>query len=472
MLQFEAPGAGPGPELLAVPRDVGDGDAIRKEIAAIRRRLLNLNAEQASLESALAALDRQLPALETIAHGPPFEGAAVTNSSPASTKVALFRKLFNGRPDVFPVRWENRNSARAGYSPACSNEWARGICAKPKVKCGECSHQAFIPVSDEIIARHLRGGNPRSGDFVAGVYPLLADGTCWFLAADFDKEAWVEDAGAFLETCQAKGIAAALERSRSGNGGHVWIFFDEPVPAGIARQMGAALITETMERRPEIGFSSYDRFFPNQDTMPLGGFGNLIALPLQWRAREAGNSVFVDEGLNPYGDQWAFLSMLARNTADLVSRIASEAESSGRILGVRMPVDDEFADEPWKMSPSRRAEPAPIAAPLPKAINVIVADQIYVERAALPPALVAQFIRLAAFQNPEFYRAQAMRMPTFGKPRIISCAELHARHVALPRGCLDEMTALALSHGIEVIVEDRREPGQPLPGAVGDRETA
>ena len=203
--------------------------------------------------------------------------------------------------------------------------------------------------------------------------------------------------------------------------------------------------------------------------MPLGGFGNLIALPLQRRAREKGNSVFVDENLRPYDDQWAFLSTVPRNPTDLIFNIANEAESSGRILGVRMPVDDEFAEEPWKMSPSRRTRPARIEAPLPKTIHVVIADQIYLEREELPPPLVSQLIRLAAFQNPEFYRAQAMRLPTFGKPRIISCAELHPRHVALPRGCLDEVSELARTLGIDLSVEDRQEPGQPLPEAVSFR---
>jgi hypothetical protein len=176
--------------------------------------------------------------------------ATVTSRSSSSAKVDLFRSLFKGRTDVFPARWENRKTDKAGYSPTCANEWVRGICAKPKVKCGQCPHQSFVPVSDDIIARHLRGGAIRSGDFVVGVYPLLADGTCWFLAADFDKQGWVADAAAFLETCREKGVSATLERSRSGNGGHVWIFLYEPVPAAAARQMGAALITETMERRP------------------------------------------------------------------------------------------------------------------------------------------------------------------------------------------------------------------------------
>ena len=444
-----------------------DEKEAEQEIARIRQRLTALDAERAELESALATLEQKLASVRLSDEPSLFVDAPITNNSPSADKVALFRNLFAGRPNVFPVRWENRKAGRAGYSPACANEWAKGICGKPKVKCGECLHQAFIPTSDDIIEKHLRGGgNLREGDFVAGVYPLLQDERCWFLAADFDKESWTEDARAMLDTCLAKGIPAALERSRSGNGGHVWIFFSEPVPAKTARQLGAALITETMENRPEIGFTSYDRLFPNQDTMPIGGFGNLIALPLQRRARENGNSVFVDRNLLPYDDQWAFLSSLPRLSADAAFRIAGEAERSGRLLGVRMPVEDEHADEPWRMTPSRRSEPRRIEAAIPEIIKVVVADQVYIDRAELPPALTAQFIRLAAFQNPEFYRAQAMRLPTFGKPRIISCAELHPGHVALPRGCLDEAIELLKIHHTASVLEDLREVGKPLPMAL------
>lgn len=438
-----------------------------ENIARIRRRLADLNEERMALERELEVFEQQLISDSQIAaEKPAFTDAPVTNSSPSMEKVELFRQLFAGRPDVFPVRWENRKDGRTGYSPSCSNEWAKGICGKPKVKCGDCPHQAFIPYSEDIIEKHLRGGDARSSDFVAGVYPLLQDETCWFLAADFDKESWADDTRALLATCHAKGIAAALERSRSGNGGHVWIFFSEPVPAKVARQLGAALITETMENRPEIGFTSYDRFFPNQDTMPLGGFGNLIALPLQRKARENGNSVFIDGDLQPYDDQWAYLSSLPRLSADEVFRIADEAELSGRVLGVRMPVDDEHADEPWMMLPSRRSEPRRIEAAIPQSIKVVIADQVYIDRTELPSALIAQFVRLAAFQNPEFYRAQAMRLPTFGKPRIISCAELHPRHVALPRGCFDEAIELVKSHGATAILEDHREDGDALPAGV------
>ena len=311
---------------------------------------------------------------------------------------------------------------------------------------------------------HLRGG--QDGNFVAGVYPLLQDNTCRFLAIDLDKASWADDASALVETCQAKAVPAALERSRSGNGGHVWFFFSEPVPAGTARRFGSALITETMDRRPEIGFASYDRLFPNQDSVPLGGFGNLIALPLQHKARKMGNSVFVDADMRPYDDQWAYLSSLPRLSAETVSGLAESAELSGRVLGVRNPMKDEHADEPWKMRPSRREESRRLDVDLPKEVKVTLADQIYVDRTQLPSSTVAQLMRLAAFPNPEFYRAQAMRFPTFGKPRIVSCAELHPRHIALPRGCFDEAIEFLSGHGASVDLDDLRVDGTPLPETV------
>ena len=217
-----------------------------------------------------------------------------------------------------------------------------------------------------------------------------------------------------------------------------------------------------MERRPEIGFDSYDRFFPSQDALPRGGFGNLIALPLQRASRDRGNSVFVDDALRPYDDQWAFLSGISRMTRDDLWTQVRDAEASGLVLGVRMPVDEEDASQPWLSLPSRRPRPEAFVGALPSKVDVILADDVYIDRISLPPAMVARLIRLAAFQNPEFYRAQALRMSTHGKPRIISCAELHPRHIALPRGCLEEAEALLRSYHVECAVKDRRDGGAPL----------
>ena len=446
---------------------VTDKNDIEENLTRVRARLADLDAERHELQREMAALEARLAAEPApTVNQPSFENASVTNASPSHEKVELFRSLFAGRPDVFPLRWDNRKTGRSGYSPACANEWVKGICGKPKVKCGECLHQKFIPPDERVMEKHLRGGDGRSGDFVAGVYPLLSGDTCWFLAADFDKVSWADDANALLETCRAKGVPAALERSRSGNGGHIWIFFSEPVSARLARQLGSVLITETMERRPEIGFASYDRLFPNQDIMPLGGFGNLIALPLQNTARKAGNSVFVDAGMRPYGDQWAYLSSLPRLSASAVTKLVEAAELSGPVLGVRMPVDDEQADEPWKMTPSRRSTARRLDVPVPPTIKVTIADQIYIDRSELPSAMIAQLVRLAAFQNPEFYRAQAMRLPTFGKPRIVSCTELHPRHVALPRGSFDEVVGFLSDHGVTAELDDLREDGTRLPETV------
>lgn len=257
----------------------------------------------------------------------------VNHLSPPEVKIALFRSLFRGRDDIYPRRFENRKTGKSGYSPVCANEWVRGICEKPRIKCADCPHQRFLPITDEVVRCHLSGQDDYGRDFVMGVYPMLRDETCFFLAADFDKATWAEDARGILETCELLRLPAALERSRSGNGGHVWVFFDEPVPASLARKLGAHVLTETMERRPDIGLDSYDRFFPNQDTMPQGGFGNLIALPLQKRPREAGNSVFLNEEFNPYQDQWEFLSSIRRMTRPEVEEIVRCAEAKGHVVG-------------------------------------------------------------------------------------------------------------------------------------------
>ena len=430
---------------------MAQSDTLAAETARIRKRLARLDAERADLERQLAELTHSTSTLPASAS----PGATVTNRSPTSDKIALFRTLFGGREDVYPRRWENAAKGRAGYAPVCANEWKPGVCHKPRVRCGTCPNQAFVPVTDEAVERHLRGHH------TMGVYPMLSDDTCRFLAADFDKETWRRDAGAYVDTCRAKGVPAALERSRSGNGAHVWFFFAEPLAASLARRLGTHLLTEAMERNPDIGFRSYDRFFPSQDTIPQGGFGNLIALPLQGGPRENGHSVFLDGDFNPWPDQWAFLSGLRRLTEAEASAIVEAAGRRGRIVGLRLPLDDED-EEPWTSPPSRQRALPLIAETLPDRIGAVLADQIYVPREGLPPGLVNRLVRLAAFQNPAFYAAQAMRRSTFGTPRIVACAELLSHHVGLPRGCLEAMEQLLEELGIELDLRDERSAGCPV----------
>ena len=401
--------------------------------------------------------------MDTLVRLPVLQQAGVNQHSPAEAKIVLFRSLFHGREDVYPRRFESRKTGRAGYSPVCGNEWVQGICEKPRIKCSECPHQRFLPVTDDVIRWHLQGHDDHSRDFVIGVYPMLLDETCFFLAADFDKTTWQDDVGAFLETCRQMNLPAALERSRSGRGGHIWFFFNEAVPATLARKFGAHILTETMERRPDIGLDSYDRFFPNQDTLPPGGFGNLIALPLQKRPRESGNGVFLDERMTPYLDQWEFLSSIHKISRGEVEEVVRLAEAKGKVIDVRLvPEGDEEEATPWMAPPSRRRKDTPIAGPLPKTLELTLANQIYIAKEVLPPALRNRLIRLAAFQNPEFYKAQAMRLSTYDKPRIIACAEDHPKHIGLPRGCLDDLLQTLSGLNIKTVVRDQRNPGQPL----------
>jgi len=390
----------------------------------------------------------------------------VINESPEKIKIALFRSLFRGREDVFPKRFESKRTQKSGYQPVCHNEWIKPFCKKPKTKCGECDNRQFVPVSDDIIRNHLIGVDPNERyqrEFVIGIYPMLIDETCWFLAVDFDKDSWMDDAITYLDTCQAFHVPASLERSRSGNGGHVWIFFSEPIPAKSARQLGAFMLTQAMEARPDMGFDSYDRFFPSQDTIPKGGFGNLIALPLQKKARESGNSVFVDDNFNVFPDQWAFLTSIQRMNLYEVRSIIDKAALKGGVLGVRFVSPDEDEIAPWMYSPSGKKPEIKIEDSLPDKVNLVLGNQIYINKEGLPPALKNRLIRLAAFQNPEFYKAQAMRFPTYDKPRIVHCCEDFPKHIGLPRGCLEDVTDLLNSLGVQTTISDERFDGVHFP---------
>ena len=246
---------------------------------------IRLREENARLRRLLAVHSIPIPQLPT-ENPPPTKtvepAPPVDKEERARQRIALFRSLFRGREDVYARRWENADG-RHGYMPAVVKDWKAINKSRPEDrKKVDQKTRKFLPLTDAVIEDHLLGKE------TVGVYPLLPDETCWFLAADFDKTTWEYDSLAFLETCQELNVPAALERSRSGKGGHIWIFFDRALPAITARKLGCVLLTRTMERRHQVGLDSYDRFFPNQDTMPKGGLGNLIALPLQFAPRKAG----------------------------------------------------------------------------------------------------------------------------------------------------------------------------------------
>ena len=315
-------------------------------------------------------------------------------------KVALFRRLLRGRTDVYPIRWESKTTGKSGYSPACANEWRSGVCEKPRIKCRDCGNRLFIPLSDSVIYHHL------AGDHTVGVYPLLADDTCYFLAVDFDEDEWRDDARAFVQSCEELGVPAALEISRSGQGAHAWVFFADRVLAHDARRLGTAIISQTCARTRQLKLGSYDRLFPNQDTMPKGGFGNLIALPLQKRPRENGYSVFVDSDLRPYPDQWVFLASIQLMASHDIEPTILRATGGVHPLDITF-IDDEDLATPWSREPTSLKR---LTVKMPTSLTVTLANLVYFEKAQLPQALANRLIRLAAFQNPEFYKAQAMRM--------------------------------------------------------------
>jgi hypothetical protein len=420
-------------------------ERLREENARLRLRI------DEDLEDGHQDVERPSLSGDVKAH----PSAVVTVDSPPEVKVSLFKDLFRGRDDVYAVRWEGRNG-NSGYSPAGDKEWDKAPSSGRGPKKSFRITKLFS-LSEEVIRDHLLGKE------TIGVYPLLQDDTCWFVVVDFDKKSWKADACAFLKICHKTGVPAFLERSRSGNGGHVWIFFASPVQAALARKLASAILTRTMERHYALGLDSYDRLFPSQDTMPKGGFGNLIALPLQRGPREKGNSVFVDDQLQPYDDQWAFLSSIKRLTAEEVQTLLRNVYPASDVINVRhVATDYDVANDPWLLPPSGRVVDKAITEPLPPNISITLGNLIYIEKKDLSDVFLDRLMRLAAFQNPEFYRAQAMRLSTFGKPRVIACAEDLRHYLALPRGLLKDILDLFDSHRIAVKVTDHRFGGVPV----------
>ncbi len=372
-------------------------------------------------------------------------------------KIALFMSLFDGRRDVYALRRHSKRFDNAYYMPACRNEYRSGICGKPKQKCGNCTKRDFIPLGAEVVRAHLTNKD-ENGNGIVGIYPLLPDETCRFLALDFDGAEWKEDVTALRRVCEENEIPCAVERSRSGDGAHFWFFFESPLPALLARRFGSLLITQAMNRRHEIRFASYDRMFPNQDTIPKGGFGNLIALPLQGGPRLKANSVFIDLNFEPYPDQWAFLAETKKLAPERIELLSKRLNTDGELgaLDAHSETDDE---KPWE---APRQPPHLLKRDFPKRLHCVKANMLFVEKDGLSQRAMNRVKRLAAFPNPDFYLKQRLRLSTFGVPRIICAADETAKWISLPRGCRAALKVLADDVGIPLTFEDKRETGLPL----------
>ncbi len=365
-------------------------------------------------------------------------------------KVSLFMSLFVGREDVFARRWYSPSTDKSGYQPVCTREWNREYCDKKKYKCTECPNREFQSLGYDDVYRHLEGKDPNGRD-VVGVYAILPDNTCRFICCDFDdkncEHGYEADVRAYINVCNDWNIPAYIERSRSGNGAHVWILFAEPVKAKTARLLGNTILTEAMEREGKMSFKSYDRFFPNQDFMPQGGFGNLVALPLQGQSRRNGNSVFVDEKFQPYPDQWAYLQTMRKMTsAEVESAVAKY--SGNQAMGELSKSSESL---PWE----RPIPKSMTKTNFPRSLTIVRSSGVYIPMNELSAKAINHLKRMAAFKNPEFYAKLGMRLPTFNLPRIISCSEIVDDYLILPRGCEDAALDFLIHNGVKVTVEDR-----------------
>lgn len=371
-------------------------------------------------------------------------------------RIRLFQSLFKGREDVFARRWFSKTTGKSGYQPVCINEWKQGLCDKKKYRCAICPNRNFAPLTSQDMYRHLEGKDEYCCD-VVGLYAIMQDNSCAFLCADFDdkncKYGYKEDVLAYVGVCREWLIPYAIERSRSGNGAHVWIFFEAPLPASKARRLGNAILTEAMTRNGQMSFNSYDRFFPNQDYLPEGGFGNLVALPLQGQARRKENSVFVDNDFLVYKDQWAFLYNLKKireSTIDQLLRL-------------------HYQEELGKLSMS--SENKPWVTPLPQNITqedfhakveIIKADKLYIPLKAVSAKVLNHLKRIAAFKNPEFYSKQALRLSTYAIPRIISCFDITNEYLTMPRGCEDATRSFLNDNAVIYTIIDKTNHGNKI----------
>ncbi len=371
-------------------------------------------------------------------------------------RVKLFRSLFKGREDVFARRWFSKTTGKSGYQPVCTNEWRRGVCDKKKYRCADCPNRCFASLTYKDVYQHLEGKDENSCE-VIGLYVIMADNNCAFLCTDFDDKSCVhgykDDVLAFVGVCKEWHVPYAIERSRSGNGAHVWIFFTSPLPAYKARRLGNAILTEAMNRDGRMSFQSYDRFFPNQDRLPDSGLGNLVALPLQGKARRSLNSVFVDDEFRAYKDQWSFLYNLKKIKESEIDLLISRHvyEDLGALT-------TSYESKPWSTPVPQNISDTDFY----EKVTITKSDKIYVPLKSVSAKVLNHLKRIAAFKNPEFYSKQAMRLSTYSISRIISCSDIIDDYLAMPRGCEEAIMSFLYDNRVKFEIIDRTNHGKRI----------
>ncbi len=413
-------------------------------------RIIQIEAELHDLEARRQRLLSELREIRSSEKSPELPlGKAVPETN--EEKIALFLSLFGARRDVYPKLWVNHKKRTKGCSPACGNEWVHGLCEKPRVKCSDCPNQAFPPLDDKAIHAHLTGRH------TIGTYAIRPDDSCIFLAADFDGEGWVDDIAAYRRAAEEMGITVAIERSRSGNGGHAWIFFLHSVPAALVRRLGTLIVSRASSFHAGMKLSTYDRFFPNQDTCPQGGFGNLIALPLQQEPRKLGHTLFLDEQFEPLPDQWAYLAGLQKIDLEDLDRILKSTSGVKNETRDAESIALDFDEKTLDVIPQsvRRGD-------FPNALKLLRNSQLTIPLHGLPSSVKAGLKRLGTLANPLFYEKQRLRFPTTNIPRFIFCGEEHDDQLILPRGTLQDIEKLISKAGGRVSFIDKRPQAKPV----------
>ena len=392
-------------------------------------------------------LEKENKELKEKLYGKIEEKEAKTESKAISSeeKVKIFMEVFKGRTDLYAKRWTSNKTGKSGYLPVCKNEFSTYKCDKPRVKCSECPYRELLPLTDDVVLKHLKG------EMTIGIYPLLPGDLCNFLAIDFDKKTYEKDVSAFWNICDELSIPVYVEKSRSGNGAHIWIFFEESIPARVARKMGNILLTKTMEKA-SLELDSYDRLFPNQDTMPKGGFGNLIALPFQGESSKNGNTVFVDKYFEIQENQLNILTNIRRMKSDDIYEFINKYKEDD----YKEPEIGEILDDDYIQKKDNIKDTIFI-----NNVECIIENQIYIKKLKLLPNEITYLKRLASFTNPKFYELQKLRMPIFYKttPRIISCFDEDERFLILPRGCLEKIKDICDKSNVKLVIKDKREKG-------------